>query len=48
MKVIPTIEEFVYDEAIVLHTGRHYFSHGTNIKSLDLLSQLRILHRDNT
>lgn len=45
VKVIRTIEGFVYDNAIVLHTSRYDFSLREKIKSQDLLLRPRILVR---
>jgi len=33
MKIIPTNEGFVYDEAVILHIGRHDFALGAKNKS---------------
>lgn len=45
MKVIPTIEGFIYVEMIIIYTGREKFS-GAKIKSQDLMLRLRLLRLD--
>jgi hypothetical protein len=45
VKVIRIIEGFVYDDAIVLHTGRYDFSLREKIKNQYLLLRPRILVR---
>ena len=45
IKIIPTIEGFIYDHAVALHTGNTEFAPGAKIKSQDLLLRPRLLHR---
>ncbi|KAF9663445.1 hypothetical protein SADUNF_Sadunf17G0050800 [Salix dunnii] len=45
IKIIPTIEGFIYDYAVALHTGNTEFALGAKIKSQDLLLRPRLLHR---
>jgi hypothetical protein len=45
VKVIPIIDGFAYDEAIILSTYRYDFSLGAKIKSQYLLLRPRILHK---
>ncbi|KAF9662218.1 hypothetical protein SADUNF_Sadunf18G0030400 [Salix dunnii] len=45
IKIIPTIEGFIYDYAVALHTRNTEFAPGAKIKSQDLLLRPRLLHR---
>jgi hypothetical protein len=43
MKVIPTIERFIYVETIIMHTGRENFS-GAKIKGQNLMLRPRLFY----
>lgn len=45
MKIAPTIEGFVYDDVLMMHTDRHDFASGAKIKSQDLMLKPRLLHK---
>lgn len=45
MKIAPTIEGFVYDDFVMMHTDRHDFASGAKIKSQDLMLKPRLLHK---
>jgi len=45
MKIIPTIEGFVYDDVIIMHTCRHDFVLAAKIKSQYFMLKSRLLHR---
>jgi hypothetical protein len=45
MKVIPKIEGFIYDEAVIMHIGRQNLTSDVKIKSQDLMLRLRLLYR---
>ena len=44
VKVILTIDGFVYDEDVIMHTGKHDFASGVKVKSQDLMLQPRVLY----
>lgn len=48
VKVIPTINGFMYDEDVIIHIGKHDFARGVKGKSQDLMLQPRVLHRSIT
>jgi Ni,Fe-hydrogenase I small subunit len=48
VKVIPTINGFVYDEDVIMHTGMHDFASSVNVKSQDLMLRPKVLHRSIT
>lgn len=45
MKVIPTIEGFIYDEAVIMHIERQNLILDVKIKSQDLMRIPRLLYR---
>jgi hypothetical protein len=45
MKIALTIEGFVYDDIVIMHTNRHDFASGAKIKSQDLMLKPRLLHK---
>ena len=45
MKVISTIEGYIYGEALIMHTRRENFAPDAKITSQDLMLRPRLLHR---
>jgi len=45
MRIIPTIEGFVYDNIMIIHTDRHDFALVVETKSQDLMLKPRLLYR---
>jgi hypothetical protein len=47
-KLYQQLMVLVYDEDVIMHTGKHDFAPGVKVKSQDLMLRPRVLHKSIT